>query len=219
MKKIKISPSILSCDFANLECEIKTVEKAGADILHFDIMDGHFVPNITFGPIILSSLRNKTNLLFNAHLMIENPDNFIDDFISSGADIVSVHPETTKHLHRTIWKIKDKGKKVGVALSPAVSDSVIDYVLQDIDIVMVMTVNPGFAGQKFIPQMLDKIISLKRKIQKKNLKVEIEVDGGINDKTAPLAVKAGADILVAASYIFQNRNNLDKIVKELRKLK
>lgn len=216
MKKIKISPSILSADFSSLGKEIKILEKAGADSFHFDIMDGHFVPNLTFGAVILSSLRDKTNIPFNAHLMVEEPINFIDDFILAGADIISVHWESTKYMHPTIRKIKEGGKKVAVAISPSTPACVLDPLLADIDIVIIMSVNPGFAGQKFISTALDKIAQVKRKITEKNLKVEIEVDGGINDKTAPLAISEGADILVSASYLFQKGENIKELIRKLR---
>ena len=196
-KKIIIAPSLLAADFSKLKEEITEVEKLGAEYLHLDVMDGNFVPNISFGAPVISSLRKHSNLVFDVHLMVNEPDYLIEDF-SQFSDIITVHAEASKHLNRTIQLIKSFGKKVGVALNPSTSLDVIKYDLDNIDMVLIMTVNPGFGGQKFIPEMIQKIKDL-RKINKN---IDIEVDGGINDKTAKLVKEAGANVLVAGSYIF-----------------
>lgn len=199
----KIAPSILSADFSNLGEEIKKVETAGADMLHIDIMDGHFVPNITFGPPVVSAIRKITNLCFDVHLMVQNPQDFIDPFIKAGADLITIHVETAPHLHRVIQQVKDSGKKVGVSLNPSTPLSSIEEILSEVDMVLLMTVNPGFGGQSFIPSSLDKIRRLKKMILERNLLVDIQVDGGINGETAHQVVEAGANILVAGSAIYQ----------------
>ena len=196
-KKIIIAPSLLAADFSNLKEEITEVEKLGAEYLHLDVMDGNFVPNISFGAPVISSLRKHSNLVFDVHLMVSEPDYLIKDF-AEFSDIITIHAEATKHLNRTIQLIKSFGKKVGVALNPSTSLDVIKYDLDNIDMVLIMTVNPGFGGQKFIPEMIQKIKDL-RKINKN---IDIEVDGGINDKTAKLVKEAGANVLVAGSYVF-----------------
>ncbi|MFV9509927.1 ribulose-phosphate 3-epimerase [Tepidibacillus sp. LV47] len=208
---IKIAPSILSADFFQLGEEVKTVEKGGADLLHIDVMDGHFVPNITIGPLVVEAIKPRTKLPLDVHLMILNPDQYIEPFIKSGADIISVHAEATYHLHRTIHLIKNLGAKASVAINPATPLQVIDYVLEDLDMVLLMTVNPGFGGQSFIPQVLPKIKALKELIDKRGLSTDIEVDGGINDKTVKQVIDAGANVIVAGSYIFRQRDRKQAI--------
>ena len=205
-KKIIIAPSLLAADFSILKEEITNIENAGAEYLHLDVMDGNFVPNISFGPVVIKSLRAHSNLIFDVHLMIENPDKYVADFVDAGADIICVHVESTKHLNRTIQLIKSYKKKVGVALNPSTSLDTIKYDLDNIDMVLIMTVNHGFGGQKFIPQMLQKIKEL-REIAPN---IDIQVDGGINDEISKLVIEAGANVLVAGSYVF-NGNYKDKI--------
>lgn len=212
---IKIAPSILSADFSNLAMDIKKVEDAGCDMLHIDVMDGHFVPNITLGPLIIKSIKNKTNLPFDVHLMIENPDKYIDDFIEAGADILTVHSEACKHLHRTIQYIKKKGIKAGVSLNPATSLRDIEYVLDDLDMVLIMTVNPGFGGQDFIMPMIKKIEALRKMIKERNLTIDIQVDGGIKPDNVHLVAQAGANVIVSGSAIF-NSKDIKETVEALR---
>lgn len=200
---VKIAPSILSADFSKLADEIRKVEQY-VDMLHIDVMDGHFVPNITLGLPVIRSIRVVTKLPFDVHLMVENPDNYIEQFIDAGANLLTVHAETAVHLNRTIDRIKKKGAKAAVALNPSTPLTALDHVLQDIDMVLIMTVNPGFGGQSFIKSMLPKIKKLKEMIDKEKLDVDIEVDGGINGDTARQAVAAGANILVAGSYIYDS---------------
>ena len=197
-----IAPSILSADFSQLGEEVRAVEKAGADWIHADVMDGHFVPNITFGPMVVSAVRQVTNLPIDVHLMIAQPDNYIPDFVSAGADWVSVQVETCPHLHRTIQLIKEKGAKAGAVVNPSTSLSSIEWVLNDLDYVLIMSVNPGFGGQEFISNSLDKIRDLRCMIDKRNLSVLIEVDGGVNADTIADVSAAGADVFVAGSAIF-----------------
>lgn len=198
-KKIIVAPSLLAADFSKLREEIQEVESYGAEYLHLDVMDGNFVPNISFGAPVISSIRKHSNLVFDVHLMVENPDRFIKDMVDAGADVITVHTETTKHLNRTIQLIKSYGKKVGVALNPSTPLDVIKYDLKDIDMVLIMTVNPGFGGQAFIEGMLQKI----RDLRSIDPNIDIQVDGGINNKTSKLVKEAGANILVAGSYLFK----------------
>lgn len=213
-RKIKIAPSILAADFGNLAEEVKRVEEAGAQFLHIDVMDGHFVPNITIGPLIVKALKKRTELPLDVHLMIEDPQKFIPAFADAGSDIISVHVEALNNskLKDTVLQIKSFGVKAGVALNPPTPLSAIENILKRVDIVVVMSVNPGFAGQEFIPEVLPKISELKAKIEEG---VEIEVDGGINDKNAKGVVKTGADILVAGSYIFKSEN-IGRAIRRLR---
>lgn len=199
----KVAPSILSADFAKLGEEIKEVEQGGAELIHVDVMDGHFVPNITIGPLIVKAIRPYTQLPLDVHLMIENPDRYIPDFIKQGADIISVHQEACIHLHRTISLIKDLGAKASVALNPATPIQMLEPILPDLDMVLLMTVNPGFGGQSFIASVLPKIQDLRMMLDERGLQhIEIEVDGGINAETAPQVVGAGASILVAGSAVY-----------------
>jgi len=202
----KISPSILSADFTRLGDEIKAVEQAGADYIHIDVMDGHFVPNITIGPMIVEAVKRVTDLPLDVHLMISDPDNFIDDFVKAGATILTVHAETVKHLHLTVQYIKEKGVSPGVSLNPATPLDILEYVLDDLDLVLLMTVNPGFGGQKFIPAVIPKIKRLREMVDKRNLKTEIEVDGGIGPDSISPVSSAGADVFVAGSAIFYSED-------------
>jgi ribulose-phosphate 3-epimerase len=202
-RSIRIAPSILSADFARLGDEIRAIDGAGADWVHVDVMDGHFVPNITIGPIVVKALRGTTKLPFDVHLMISPVDPYIHDFAEAGADIITVHPEAGPHLHRTIQLIKSLGRKAGVALNPATPVDAIDYVLGDIDLVLVMTVNPGFGGQSFLESQVDKIRAVRERIDRSGRAVVLEVDGGINPTTAAQAIAAGAEILVAGTATFE----------------
>jgi ribulose-phosphate 3-epimerase len=202
-RKIKVAPSILSADFSRLGDEIKAVEAAGAELIHVDVMDGHFVPNITIGPLIVRAARKATKLPLDVHLMITNPELYIADFAHAGADSITVHVETSDHLNRLVQSIKEhKGVNAGVSLNPATPLSSLDYILADADLVLIMSVNPGFGGQAFIPSALDKIAKLRKRIDELGLKTEIEVDGGVKPENAAEIINAGADILVAGSAIF-----------------
>jgi ribulose-phosphate 3-epimerase len=211
----KISPSILSADFTRLGEEVRAVEKAGADYIHIDVMDGHFVPNITIGPMIVKAVRGVTDLPLDVHLMISDPDKYVDEFVDAGADILTVHPETLMHLHRSIQHIKSKGIRAAVSLNPATPLDVLDYILEDLDMVLIMSVNPGFGGQAFIPAVVPKIGKLREEIDGKGLDVEIEVDGGISPDTIARVSSAGADVFVAGSAIFYS-DDYEKTIRLMR---
>jgi len=217
MGTIKISPSILSADFSKLGSEIQDLEKANADLIHIDVMDGHFVPNITIGPEVISKLRKYTSLPFDVHLMIAPVDNFIKNFAEAGADIITIHPEATNDLENSIKKIKSYNKKVGVSLNPETSIDKVLPVINLIDLVLIMSVNPGFGGQKFMKETLEKVKILRKKINSEKLKTQIEIDGGINFENAKIAIEAGVDILVSGTTIFkENGGNLKKNIQLLR---
>jgi ribulose-phosphate 3-epimerase len=210
---IKISPSILSADFSKLGEEIQNIEKAGADYIHIDVMDGSFVPNITIGNEVVKNLRKNSALPFDVHLMINNPDNHIKAFVEAGSDIITIHAEASIHLDRSIELIKSFGKKAGVSIVPSTHEDVLDYVLEKLDLILVMTVNPGFGGQKFLYSQLKKIENIRKKIEKIGKKIELEVDGGINEETSKIVASAGGDVLVSGSYIFGSQNYSEAILK------
>ncbi|MHB8148538.1 MAG: ribulose-phosphate 3-epimerase [Desulfobulbia bacterium] len=215
MRKTMIAPSILSADFARLGEEITAVAKGGADVIHIDVMDGHFVPNITIGPLVVKAVRRITDLPLDVHLMIENADAYLDDFAKAGADWITVHVETGYHLHRTIHRIKELGKKAGAVLNPATPLTSLEEILPDLDLVMLMTVNPGFGGQSFIESSLTKIKQLKKMIDDRGLNVGIEVDGGVSPKTIGPIAAAGANIFVAGSAVF-GQDDYGKVIGELK---
>jgi ribulose-phosphate 3-epimerase len=212
-QNIKISPSILSADFSILGDEIKSLEQAGADLIHVDVMDGHFVQNITMGPPIIKMIRKCTKLPFDVHLMISPVEKYIKAFADAGSDIITIHPEATDNLKRAVGTIKSLGKKAGVSLNPKTPISTLMDVINDIDLILIMSVNPGFAGQSFMGEVLPKVTDLRKLINDKKLKIDIEIDGGINFETAPLAVKAGANILVSGTTIFSGslKDNIQKL--------
>ena len=219
MKKIQISPSILSADFSKLREEIKRLEEGGADMIHVDVMDGHFVPNLTIGPPVIKTLRNYTKLPFDVHLMIKPVHKYIKNYADAGADIITIHPETTDNLKDSIKHIKELGKKVGVSLNPETKIDIIKKSLKEIDLVLIMSVHPGFGGQKFIPEVLSKIKKLKHIKLNENLKFDIEVDGGIDFNNSKLAIEAGANILVSGTTIFKNNNgDIKKNIETLKSI-
>ncbi|EMH80755.1 ribulose-5-phosphate 3-epimerase [alpha proteobacterium HIMB114] len=217
MNQIKISPSILSCDFSEIGSEIEKLNNSGADLIHIDVMDGHFVPNLTFGPPVISKIRKCSKLPFDVHLMISPVEKYIQDYADAGADIITFHPEATDNIQRTINVIKSCKKKVGISLNPETPSTVIENYLKEIDLILIMSVNPGFAGQKFMPEVLEKVKFFRSKIKNENLNIDIEIDGGIDFETAPLAIKAGANILVSGTTIFKGENNISENIKNLRK--
>ncbi|SKC87204.1 ribulose-phosphate 3-epimerase [Maledivibacter halophilus] len=216
---IKLSPSILSADFSNLSKDIKAVENVGVELLHIDVMDGHFVPNITIGPLVLDSIKDKTSLPLDVHLMIEKPDNYISKFAEAGADLLTVHVEACTHLHRTIQNIKSHGVKVGVSLNPATPLNTIEEVLHELDMVLIMSVNPGFGGQKFIESSLKKISKLKRMIDESGKNIDIEVDGGVKVDNVSKIIKAGANVIVAGSAVFGGNSIKDNVLAFKEKFK
>ena len=219
MKKIQISPSILSADFSQLGNEIKRLEEGGADMIHVDVMDGHFVPNLTIGPPVIKALKKHSSMLFDVHLMISPVHKYIEAYSDAGADIITIHPEATDNLKESILKIKELKKKVGVSLNPETKIDVILDHLEQIDLVLIMSVNPGFGGQKFMPEVLNKIKELKKIQQEKKLSFDIEIDGGINFENSKIAIEAGANILVSGTTVFKSNNGDIKKNIELLKLK
>jgi ribulose-phosphate 3-epimerase len=215
---MKVAPSILAADLGNVERELADVEKAGADYIHFDVMDGHYVPNLSFGPVLMESLMGRTSVPFDTHLMVENPDMYIEPFRRAGSHILTVQAEACLHLQRTLSCIRDSGMKAGAALCPATPLSVLEYVLGDLDLILIMTVNPGFSGQEYIRAMTSKIGDAGRMIRDSGLDIMLEVDGGINEITGPAAAMAGADILVAGSFIF-NSKDYASAIRALRRKK
>ena len=215
-QNVLISPSILSADFANLGADIRAVDAAGADMIHVDVMDGHYVPTITIGPDVVKALRPHSKLPFDVHLMITPADPLIDAFADAGSDIITVHPDAGPHLHRTLQAIRKRGLKAGVALNPATSPRVLDHVMDSVDMVLVMSVNPGYGGQKFIPSQLDKISELRRMCEQQSHDIILEVDGGVNPQTSKDCIRAGATALVAGSAVFKGAGSLSENIAALR---
>ncbi len=215
-QKVKIAPSILSADFARLGEQVQEATKAGADYIHIDVMDGRFVPQITIGAPVVAAIRRWTDLPLDVHLMIESPEQQISQFAKAGASIITVHMETCLHIHRVVQMIKDAGCKAGISINPATSISVLDEILPEVDLVLLMTVNPGFSGQTFIESTLNKITRLRKELDRRSLKAELEVDGGINIETASKVVKAGATVLVAGAAIFNSRESVEEAINKLR---
>lgn len=211
MKPVRIAPSILSADFARLGEEVRALESAGADWVHVDVMDGRFVPNITIGPPVVAALRKVTKLPLDCHLMIVEPERYVEDFAKAGADTISVHAEASVHLHRTLSHIRSLGKRAGVVLNPSTDERALDYVLEVTDLVLVMSVNPGFGGQSFIEAVLPKIEGIRKRIEARKLDIDIEVDGGITPETAPRVIAAGANVLVAGNAVFSKPSYADAI--------
>lgn len=217
MNKIRIAPSILSCNFLELGKEIEAIEKAGADFIHIDVMDGHFVPNITIGPMFVEAIKKIASKPLDVHLMIDNPGAFVDDFVAKGADIVTIHAEADNHLLRTLDLIKSSGKKAGISLNPSTPLNVLDHVIHIVDLILIMTVNPGFGGQAYIPFMEEKIRSTRKLIEKTGRTIDLEVDGGIKAGNAGQIVQSGADVLVMGTEIFHSKDYVEKI-REIRNI-
>ncbi len=215
-KKLYIAPSILAADFSQLGAEVQAADAAGADVIHLDVMDGQFVPNISIGPGVLKAIRRVTDLPLDVHLMVDRPERYLKDFVDAGADMLTVHPEATIHLHRTLDSIRSLGAKAGVVLNPGTSESYLDYVLSLVDIVLVMSVNPGFGGQTFIKEVLPKIRRIREMLDGANSDARLSVDGGIDPKTTPWTVSAGADMLVAGSAIFRSDRGIKQAIADLR---
>ncbi len=212
-KSILVSPSILSADFTRLGDEIRAVQEAGADWIHLDVMDGHFVPNITIGPLIVKAAKRVADLPLDVHLMISDPDRYLEDFHAAGADIITVHPEAARHLHRTLRRIRELGVKAGAALNPSTGLGAVEWVMEELDVIMVMTVNPGFGGQSFIPAMLPKVMAIRQMIDRSGQEILLEVDGGVSPETAPDLARHGADVFVAGSAVFGHPPYTDIINK------
>lgn len=217
---VKISPSILAADFGRLEDDVRRVEEAGADLLHVDVMDGHFVPNLSIGPMVVESIRGKSKLIFDVHLMVEEPDFFIPAFAHAGADILTIHAETRHRLYSTVGQIKRLNKKVGITLNPLTPLSAAQYIIEDVDMILLMTVDPGFGGQPLIPNVIPKIQEARKLIEERHLKIDLAVDGGINMQTAPKVVEAGANVLVMGSALFKEKDpdKLKETIAALKKL-
>lgn len=215
----KLAPSILSADFSKLAEEVAAIERGGADYIHVDVMDGHFVPNISYGPVVMKSLVGKTDLPFDVHLMIENPDDYIEDFVTPNTEYITVHQEACTHLHRTVQHIKSLGVKAGVSINPATTLAALDYILDDVDMILIMSVNPGFGGQKFIPSALDKIMELEEIRRSEDLDFEIEIDGGVSLDNVQRIASAGTDIIVAGSAVFRTEDVEDTTKQFVTKIR